>query len=163
MYNFGTNKLCIHDMQGIFSKRTNLTRSIHRSKDFSRIYKNGFRFHGIDKKPISNDEILCSNYNVIKISRRIEKWKMSSRKEYYIKNKMIHCITPIVHYYETKTLFDIIGTPLRDPSNHFYMRDCRHTKNCVVGLLFPEKIHFHAKYVDDEDSIGEREIILILV
>jgi len=155
MYSFVTDEIYIDKMEEIFAKVTNVARFSTLQPDFANMYKQGFRFYKpkTNKKLMSNDDILHSFYNVMKVQER-EVGKSYDTGRYVIENRTIYRRkhhTPI---------FDIIKTSFydgRDESarDNFYMNKCTTPEKCNIKLLYPDIIHYHGRYIDCSESQSE--------
>lgn len=156
MYSFATNELYVHDMYGIYAKRESLPRSIDLSPHFRGLHQKGFQFYGPDNKLLSNYDILCSNYHVIKVTDRIPAQKTKGDVRYTIVDDTIRA-THLKQERCTAIVFDVLSTSICDKNRHFYIRKCEHIKSCVVKLLNQNRKHLHGRHIGKSD----REIVLI--
>uniref|UniRef100_A0A6C0C816 F-box domain-containing protein n=1 Tax=viral metagenome TaxID=1070528 RepID=A0A6C0C816_9ZZZZ len=166
IYKFTNNELYIHDMRGIFEKCTNLeAKHIYQAIDFYRTHRRGFKFYraGSDKKLLSNNDILYSYFDVVRIRSNHKTIKniFYRNKEHYIKNSTVRGVN------KDEKIYDILEMSLHDKNKHFHVGKCGRSELCAVKLLCPEKTHLHCSYLDDnsssEDLADEKELILIFV
>jgi hypothetical protein len=81
MYNFAKDEIYINRIDEIFAKVTNVSRFSNLGSDFSIMYEQGYKFYRPEtpKKIMSNDEILYSFFNVVKMQRKNYDTKISGR------------------------------------------------------------------------------------
>lgn len=158
MYSFATNELYIHNMRGIFSKRTALSIPIHDVDEFPFAYKQGFRFYKPEtNKLLSEYDLLCSSFDVIRISNRNPIQNVTNVGIYAIRGDVIQQL--IIN--QAVTIFNVIDISMPDKHKRFWIHECL-SKNCGVRLLYPGQNHLHGDYEDDNvNSETFRRIVLI--
>uniref|UniRef100_A0A6C0CAM7 Uncharacterized protein n=1 Tax=viral metagenome TaxID=1070528 RepID=A0A6C0CAM7_9ZZZZ len=170
MYSFVSNELYVDRMTEIFAKVTNVSRFPRLHVDFRHAYKQGFRFYRSDsvKRLMSNDDILHSFFNVLKVNER-EPVKFYGEEKFLIhKNVMYRWTTG-------KPFCEIMATSFydkrNDPNANIYIQTCAFPEECNVTLLCPNKIHYHARYIKgndwglvrQEDDGIDRNVILLAI
>uniref|UniRef100_A0A6C0CA76 Uncharacterized protein n=1 Tax=viral metagenome TaxID=1070528 RepID=A0A6C0CA76_9ZZZZ len=156
MYKFATGELYVHDMHGIFTKRTNWSRS-KKSVVFYDMHRQGFTFYksGSNSELMTNDDILRSKYNIIRI-RDKGTTKITNCCEYYIQDSMIHLIRQYGKY-DTDVIFDIVEMSA-EKYQCLYICKCECSEWCIMRLLYPMRKHYHGRYKKRPDL---KEIILM--
>jgi hypothetical protein len=153
MYKFSSGELYIHRMNGIFSKCTKIPRSHNKCKEFSNLRERGFRFYKSDedRKILSDEDIIHSFYDVMKIESKLPEPKIGRYCEFSIKDCGLYLFS------NDERAFDIISTTWCDKnikkSDSLFAKNCKRSKkSCIVKLLYPEKVHYHGSYIYDDES-----------
>lgn len=169
IYSFLSDKLYVHKMREIFSKITNVSRFNTLPLEFSRMYRNGFRFYKLEsnsiEKLMTSDDIIRSFFDIIKIRKTYDKIsgkiiidKISGK--FIIKDNKLSSL-------KKDTVFDIVEISYcRDEKQDImyqklYICDIdKYSETHAINLMYPDITYYNAKWCEKD---SETEIIILCV